>query len=186
MESTCGEKEKRSPRIVGESAVDFNSSFSSLLLCWMDDFIPSLFATTIAAGQTSPIPRRRVDLLLTYTIVSPLVGLSEFGEVGITTELGRAADSKTNNDIIHNPSDLDHFMHFHVHHLRLPVLCSVCFQGTYIFPVFTQVPFENLQEAYCMALCNIKKGIEEAQQEYASFIKATYVQLGELTHTNYP
>ena len=57
MESTCGEKEKRSPRIVGESAVDFNSSFSSLLLCWMDDFIPFLFATTIAAGQTSPIPR---------------------------------------------------------------------------------------------------------------------------------
>ena len=73
MESTCGEKEKRSPRIVGESAVDFNSSFSSSLLCWMDDFIPSLFATTIAAGQTSPIPRS-TSTLSSWTVAKKKTG----------------------------------------------------------------------------------------------------------------
>ena len=67
------------------------------------------------------------------------MGLSEFGEVGITTELGRAADSKPNNDIIHNPSDLDHFMvcrwyvssyfamshYFYLTHMYILILTSI-------------------------------------------------------------
>lgn len=45
------------------------------------------------------------------------MGLSAVGEVGATTEPGRhRADSKTKNDTILNPSDLDQFMvcHFKV------------------------------------------------------------------------
>ncbi|RVW89198.1 hypothetical protein VitviT2T_000496 [Vitis vinifera] len=131
METNCGEKEKISPGFVGESA---------------------------GAQENEEILRKRISghplfgLLIENHLNCLKVGLGEFGEVGITTEPDKAADSKPNiNGIIQNPSDLDHFM-----------------------------------EAYCMALSNLKEGIEEAQQESASFIKATYLQLGELTHTNHP
>ena len=64
------------------------------------------------------------------------VGLGEFGEVGITTEPDQAADSKPNNiDIVHNPSDIDHFMVCFFNLFR-KLLVALPYEWCFLAPAF--------------------------------------------------